>query len=112
MLPFLSSHSSSPGVELRTRSVCRLGFVCVPVASLPWQEEQFWRKSFAPAAIAPAWLSYGFSRMRSFSGTFIFHAPSPTEAASSTLAENRSEEHTSELQSHSFISYAVFCFKK
>src|ERR1051326_3141742 len=23
---------------------------------------------------------------------------------------NRSEEHTSELQSHSFISYAVFCF--
>src|ERR1051326_7461828 len=24
--------------------------------------------------------------------------------------EVRSEEHTSELQSHSFISYAVFCF--
>ena len=24
----------------------------------------------------------------------------------------RSEEHTSELQSHSFISYAVFCSKK
>src|ERR1051326_9402101 len=24
----------------------------------------------------------------------------------------RSEEHTSELQSHSFISYAVFCFKE
>src|SRR6056300_1179466 len=26
--------------------------------------------------------------------------------------ENRSEEHTSELQSHSEISYAVFCLKK
>ena len=26
--------------------------------------------------------------------------------------ETRSEEHTSELQSHSFISYAVFCLKK
>ncbi len=26
--------------------------------------------------------------------------------------QNRSEEHTSELQSHSFISYAVFCLKK
>ena len=26
--------------------------------------------------------------------------------------EARSEEHTSELQSHSFISYAVFCLKK
>ena len=28
------------------------------------------------------------------------------------VATNRSEEHTSELQSHSFISYAVFCLKK
>ena len=27
-------------------------------------------------------------------------------------ADSRSEEHTSELQSHSFISYAVFCLKK
>ena len=27
-------------------------------------------------------------------------------------ASGRSEEHTSELQSHSFISYAVFCLKK
>src|ERR1051326_6358098 len=26
-------------------------------------------------------------------------------------ADPRSEEHTSELQSHSFISYAVFCLK-
>ena len=32
-------------------------------------------------------------------GMFIFERP-------------RSEEHTSELQSHSFISYAVFCLKK
>src|ERR1051326_7123205 len=29
-----------------------------------------------------------------------------------TLVPSRSEEHTSELQSHSFISYAVFCLKK
>ena len=28
------------------------------------------------------------------------------------LYQIRSEEHTSELQSHSFISYAVFCLKK
>ena len=28
------------------------------------------------------------------------------------LVKARSEEHTSELQSHSFISYAVFCLKK
>ena len=28
------------------------------------------------------------------------------------VARTRSEEHTSELQSHSFISYAVFCLKK
>ena len=39
-----------------------------------------------------------------------------SEAAVGTVAafaiEGRSEEHTSELQSHSFISYAVFCLKK
>ena len=29
-----------------------------------------------------------------------------------STSEARSEEHTSELQSHSFISYAVFCLKK
>ena len=29
-----------------------------------------------------------------------------------SIALARSEEHTSELQSHSFISYAVFCLKK
>ena len=28
------------------------------------------------------------------------------------ITGGRSEEHTSELQSHSFISYAVFCLKK
>src|SRR5881296_4272817 len=28
------------------------------------------------------------------------------------IGERRSEEHTSELQSHSNISYAVFCLKK
>ena len=28
------------------------------------------------------------------------------------MAMERSEEHTSELQSHSFISYAVFCLRK
>ena len=29
-----------------------------------------------------------------------------------SFEERRSEEHTSELQSHSEISYAVFCLKK
>src|ERR1051326_9272189 len=33
-------------------------------------------------------------------------------AGTSMVATTRSEEHTSELQSHSFISYAVFCLKK
>src|ERR1051326_6032041 len=34
------------------------------------------------------------------------------EAMMQLWADDRSEEHTSELQSHSFISYAVFCLKK
>src|ERR1051326_4818591 len=42
----------------------------------------------------------------------------PTEAHQTNTALDaqarsfRSEEHTSELQSHSFIPYAVFCLKK
>ena len=35
-----------------------------------------------------------------------------TGSALEQKLESRSEEHTSELQSHSFISYAVFCLKK
>src|ERR1051326_9418618 len=39
--------------------------------------------------------------------------PSSTQApAGAPKLSPRSEEHTSELQSHSFISYAVFCLKK
>ena len=42
-------------------------------------------------------------------------APGPgwLKALTNDMKEDtRSEEHTSELQSHSFISYAVFCLKK
>ena len=35
-----------------------------------------------------------------------------TAQVSGKLLHERSEEHTSELQSHSEISYAVFCLKK
>ena len=49
-------------------------------------------------------------------GAFIF-AVARTEVGPVIAGEDdqrivRSEEHTSELQSHSFISYAVFCLKK
>src|ERR1051326_5429941 len=35
-----------------------------------------------------------------------------TDGGYFTAGESRSEEYTSELQLHSFISYAVFCLKK
>ena len=42
-----------------------------------------------------------------------FALPGPVNWLGAALLVNRrSEEHTSELQSHSFISYAVFCLKK
>src|ERR1051326_9475248 len=43
------------------------------------------------------------------SDTRQFVAYGRTEAGDSVAVAVRSEEHTSELQSHSFISYAVFC---
>src|SRR3546814_2203743 len=42
----------------------------------------------------------------------IEHAPAAIEDHSKAESENRSEEHTSELQSLMRISYAVFCLKK
>src|ERR1051326_7319171 len=43
--------------------------------------------------------------------TFAHHSASATYVHGKTVKiEGRSEEHTSELQSHSFISYAVFFF--
>src|SRR5881296_4057999 len=52
-----------------------------------------------------------------FPYTTLFRSPTdqrprPTRPTGEGLACGRSEEHTSELQSHSNISYAVFCLKK
>ena len=45
-----------------------------------------------------------------FSRSIAF--PQDVDCAKISAGYDRSEEHTSELQSHSFISYAVFCLKK
>ena len=54
-------------------------------------------------------------------GAVCIFATSPTERVKETFSyfslipfgyANRSEEHTSELQSRGLISYAVFCLKK
>src|ERR1051326_4149107 len=42
----------------------------------------------------------------------LTNVPIPVNRNFESLLIERSEEHTSELQSHSFISYAVFCLKK
>src|SRR6056300_1005555 len=52
-----------------------------------------------------------------FPYTTLFRSPPPpppttTTTTTTTTKTTRSEEHTSELQSHSEISYAVFCLKK
>src|ERR1051326_4928289 len=44
-------------------------------------------------------------------GTFPSLGRSSQPLTPAALSTDRSEEHTSELQSHSFISYAVFCLK-
>src|SRR3546814_4929207 len=45
-------------------------------------------------------------------GAAVHHARAPSTAAGRVLGFDRSEEHTSELQSLMRISYAVFCLKK
>src|ERR1051326_3361935 len=45
-------------------------------------------------------------------GTLTIDRSGGISGLPSVTGAPRSEEHTSELQSHSFISYAVFCLKK
>src|ERR1700748_79260 len=87
MLPLVRSHSSSPGVAVRMRSVRRLGCRLRPVPSSPWQDEQFLADSLPPAACASGLLSKGFCFARAFSGTLAIHRPSP-EAALNAAAES------------------------
>src|ERR1051326_9236090 len=44
--------------------------------------------------------------------TIVHEFLRPENSRHAHSCKGRSEEHTSELQSHSFISYAVFCLKK
>ena len=55
-------------------------------------------------AVAGALESYTLDKTKKSIRSLLDFAPK--------MATIRSEEHTSELQSHSFISYAVFCLKK
>ena len=59
-----------------------------------WEEAVFVRNSAAPP------------------NEEILFQETETQSEPAQAVKTRSEEHTSELQSHSFISYAVFCLKK
>src|SRR3546814_9273959 len=54
------------------------------------------------------WTRYTLTSCRSVTVCFACAGVEPAEA----IRQNRSEEHTSELQSLMRISYAVFCLKK
>src|SRR3546814_9656002 len=80
------------------------------------------REQYDPQAAAARYPTlrvhaYRFSAVQGFSAP----APAPTQTSqaatltpgtSARVAGDRSEEHTSELQSLMSISYAVFCLKK
>src|ERR1051326_9086124 len=54
----------------------------------------------------------GFKHGVDTADTILHYSRNTNATASAAMASSvptRSEEHTSELQSHSFISYAVFC---
>ena len=79
--------------------------------------------SYSPASGPEAGTGYSEARIYrgSADGSFVLEKDL-SDAANSAVAEKtvksilgflgRSEEHTSELQSHHSISYAVFCLKK
>ena len=59
-----------------------------------------------------AYLYYGFTHEISKEEFAEPLTPEQIENEYKAIKQLRSEEHTSELQSHSFFSYAVFCLKK
>src|SRR3546814_3686179 len=72
-----------------------------------------------PAALAPSASSFSFASSRPIEDsvpvrTTVLPSSGPAFVPSpaGSKARNRSEEHTSELQSLMRISYAVFCLKK
>src|SRR3546814_5194175 len=79
------------------RSCC--GYACT-VGHLPLP---FFRKWFIPTSARPEPVEGPFFLLRDARGK---------NGASTTPAQGRSEEHTSELQSIMRISYAVFCLTK
>src|SRR3546814_6042247 len=70
----------------------------------------------AGAALLNLWLALRVGRVRTKEKVFIGDGGNDLLTrrmrAHSNFVENRSEEHTSELQSLMRISYAVFCLKK
>src|SRR3546814_7986033 len=63
-------------------------------------------------AYSPVWMSVRHWRMAFFVSSVTMRGPVTYSPYSALLEIERSEEHTSELQSLMRISYAVFCLKK
>ena len=68
----------------------------------------------APLILMALWVLTGASALAQTPAYGMGRTPSAEEirAWDISIGPSRSEEHTSELQSHSEISYAVFCLKK
>src|SRR3546814_1413957 len=84
---------------------------------LSFQRARIWSTSHKPTALrvslysGAATLSLPPSKRRTRSGKFSPESPARLHRAVNVVGD-RSEEHTSELQSLMRISYAVFCLKK
>ena len=65
--------------------------------NLHWDSKPHTHKKVSPAA---------------FLKIYLFEAMENNDLSITVAAADRSEEHTSELQSRETISYAVFCLKK
>src|SRR3546814_7881517 len=95
---------SEPQVS-KTQNACRASLLGGPwrrvIPSAPIADDGAWLATPSVYPSPNGWL-HGYSTRR--------RKRSSTKAARSEL--NRSEEHTSELQSLMRISYAVFCCKK
>src|SRR3546814_6499394 len=101
------------------RSIMERGMTCgrlggdefaIVLPNVPGAKEA---EDLAHRIIATLSRPYVVDNHQLFVGASVGYAMGPQDGATvETLTRNRSEEHTSELQSLMRISYAVFCLKK
>ena len=108
-VPRVNSLTIAPGAPLTTEALIA-DYSYVDPKGIPESGSQIsWHRD---GIVQPDYTEKILPQDATFRGDQWYFSVRPSNGNLLGEEQSRSEEHTSELQSHSFISYAVFCLKK